>query len=322
MNAPMLQPAPLHADIARGPEGGTAYWLHTRDGLQLRAGLWPAADTSATETPKGTVLLFPGRTEYVEKYGDTAAFLASQGYATFTIDWRGQGLADRLLDNPLLGHIDHFQKYQHDVDAMIEAATRLDLPKPWYLLAHSMGGAIGLRALYEDLPVKAAAFSAPMWDIGLAKPLRPLAFGIGAFSNLLGFGQHLAPSTSIKPYVNLQGFTGNLLTNDRDMYQMLRDHLDAVPKLALSGPTINWVYESLRECRELARRPAPKVPGFCTLGRQEDIVSTQAIHNRMDSWPNGELRVIDKVRHEVLMENPDLRHGVLTDICAFFQKHR
>jgi len=44
---------------------------------------------------KGTVLLFPGRTEYIEKYGPAAADFLARGFATVVIDWRGQGLADR-----------------------------------------------------------------------------------------------------------------------------------------------------------------------------------------------------------------------------------
>ncbi|MEP5187140.1 MAG: alpha/beta hydrolase, partial [Marinomonas sp.] len=182
--------APLHEDIARGPGGGSAHWIHTHDGLRLRAGHWPA-QTSDQTPAKGTVLLFPGRTEYIEKYGDAAAIFAQNGLGTLAIDWRGQGLADRLLKDAVLGHIDEFANYQADVAAMIELATTLELPKPWFLLGHSMGGAIGLRALMEGLPVQAAAFSAPMWDIKLPGPLRPVAYGMGAFARPFGLGTHL-----------------------------------------------------------------------------------------------------------------------------------
>ncbi len=58
----MMQTAPLYNDISGGPEGGVAHWLTTSDGLRIRVGLWNMADA------KGTVLIFPGRTEFVEKY--------------------------------------------------------------------------------------------------------------------------------------------------------------------------------------------------------------------------------------------------------------
>jgi lysophospholipase len=72
----MLSPAPLMNDLARGPEGGSGHWVHTEDGLRLRLGLWPNGS-------KGTVLIFPGRTEYIEKYGGAAAALAEAGYRLF-----------------------------------------------------------------------------------------------------------------------------------------------------------------------------------------------------------------------------------------------
>ena len=158
--------APLFTDVSPGPDDGAAWWMNASDGVRLRIASWGLGAT------KGTVLLFPGRTEYVEKYGPAAREFEARGFATITIDWRGQGLADRLLDERRIGHVGEFHDYQKDVAVMLKAARRLDLPKPYFLLAHSMGGAIGLRSVYEDLPVQAAAFSAPMWGIKIAKPLQ------------------------------------------------------------------------------------------------------------------------------------------------------
>jgi lysophospholipase len=54
--------APLYNDLAQGPEGGRAYWVTTSDAVRLRMAVWPKGE-------KGTILLFPGRSEYIEKYG-------------------------------------------------------------------------------------------------------------------------------------------------------------------------------------------------------------------------------------------------------------
>ena len=133
--------APLFSAVADGPEGGRAFWVTAADGVRLRLGLWthPGA--------QGTVLLLPGRTEYVEKYGRAAGDLRARGFATVVIDWRGQGLADRPLDDPMSGHVGDFAEYQLDFDAMVGFARAQGLPEPYYLMAHSMGGCIGLRAL-------------------------------------------------------------------------------------------------------------------------------------------------------------------------------
>ena len=131
-------PAPLYDDVAGGPPGGSALWLTCSDGVRIRVGFWrPEA------AAHGTVLLFPGRTEYIEKYGPAAADLAERGFAMLAIDWRGQGVADRVTDDPQVGHVAHFPDYQRDVAAALETAVQLDLPRPFHLLAHSMGGCIG-----------------------------------------------------------------------------------------------------------------------------------------------------------------------------------
>ena len=128
----MLADAPLHADLAEGPPGGRAFWLTASDGVRIRIGHWPGAEGPAG----GTVFMFPGRTEYVEKYGRLAGDLRARGFGTVAVDWRGQGLADRLLPDPLVGHVARFSDYQHDVRAVVAAAETLALPKPWFLLAH------------------------------------------------------------------------------------------------------------------------------------------------------------------------------------------
>ena len=111
----------------------------------------------------------------------------------------GQGLADRLLADRRVGHVGRFTDYQMDVAAMVKAARALDLPQPYYLLAHSMGGCIGLRALMEDLPVAACAFTGPMWGIQMASTTRPAAWALSWSSARLGFGHHLAPAPRRKP---------------------------------------------------------------------------------------------------------------------------
>ena len=44
---------------------------------------------------KGTVCIFPGRTEFIEKYFEVVRDLRARGFAVAVLDWRGQGLSDR-----------------------------------------------------------------------------------------------------------------------------------------------------------------------------------------------------------------------------------
>ena len=159
--------------------------LKTPDRVDLRFARWaPPAGR------KGTVCIFQGRAEFIEKYYEMARELRARGFAVATLDWRGQGHSSRA---PLVGdagHVETFADYQKDVAALLAAARAAELPEPFFLLAHSMGGAIGLRALIEGLPVRAAAFSAPMWGIEIAPHLRPLTYGLSALTRLGGLANH------------------------------------------------------------------------------------------------------------------------------------
>jgi lysophospholipase len=288
--------------------------MTTSDDVRVRVGLWPAADA----TTRGTVLLFPGRTEYIEKYGDTACELAKRGFATLAIDWRGQGLADRLLDEPRIGHVAEFSDFQKDIAAMLRAARALDLPRPYNLLAHSMGGAIGLRAVMEGLAVQACAFTGPMWGIFMPPIMRPIGWLMSHVGPAIGFGGHLTPNTTLDYYVLTQGFDGNLLTHDSDMYRMMQDQLNAHMDLGLGGPSLTWLRESLNECKTLADRAPPDVPCLTLLGSDEAIVDCQAIRDRMRDWPRGKLEIIQDAHHEVLMETPAIRTPVFDRLEALF----
>ncbi len=309
-----LQAAPLYTDFGAGPAGGAAYWLTTSDGVRIRIGVWTA------DTARGTVLLFCGRTEYVEKYGIAAAELTARGYATIVIDWRGQGLADRLLDNPNIGHVEDFDDYQKDVAAVLSARRTLDLPEPMYLLGHSMGGSIGLRALYEGLPVAAAAFTGPMWGIAMAPYLRPVAWGLGRAMPAAGLGNVLAPGTSITHYVLASPFEDNTLTRDREMWEMMQAQLRAHPELALGGPSVTWLRQALDDTNEMVLRPSPDLPCVTFVGDNERIVHVPRIHDRMDRWPNGTLHVLKEAEHEVIMEDAATRTWLFDTMVETFAK--
>lgn len=306
----MIQ-APLYS-CADGPDAGAAFFVKAADGVQLRLGLWTHAAAS------GTVLLVPGRTEYVEKYGRAARDLRARGFATLVIDLRGQGLADRPLQDRLTGHVGDFAEYQLDIDAMLEFAVARGLPQPYYLMSHSMGGCIALRATLRGLAIKAAAFSAPMWGISIAAWLRPAALALSTAARWFGIDGKYAPGTGPKTYVVAQDFAGNTLTSDREMWDYMRTQALAQPDLTLGGPSLGWLNAALAECGALARLPAPDLPCFTALGTAEKIVDVAPVHLRMATWPKGRLELFAAAEHEVMMETPATRKAFFDQAAALF----
>lgn len=316
-----LPEAPLHAEVAEGPDTGRAVWLAASDGVRLRLAFWPL------EGARGTVLLLPGRTEYVEKYGRAAQDLARRGFAMMAVDWRGQGLSDRLGPVRMMGHVADFQHFQRDVDAILGALPRLcgpDLPMPRSLVAHSMAGAIALRALIRGAPqtagIRGAVFTGPMWDIAFAPTTRPFAGTIARAACLLGLGRRFAPGTSGETYVSKAGFADNSLTTDREMWEYMRRQVTTHPELSLSGPSMRWLDGAIREARAFLTTPLPELPVEVYLGSLENIVSQKAMRDLCMRWPGAALHVLDGKQHEVMMEDPETRAQVFDGIAALSER--
>ncbi len=310
-----MQAAPFHADVAEGPDGGVAHWCKAADGLQLRAGHWPF--TAA----RGTVLLFTGRTEFIEKYGRVAREMQQRGFALASIDWRGQGLSDRMTDDRGMGHVEAFGDYQKDVACLIDYARAVGMPEPYYLIAHSLGGGIGLRALMEDLPVNAAVFSAPMWGIQGSLSLRSFVWGLSSVGRRLGFDGKLVPGQTSEITLGETPFDENELTNDPEMYNYMQEQVRQHPELGLGGPSLRWVNEALWETRRLSALPSPATPTLTFLGTDETIVDPERIKARMEKWPGGNLTIVPGGKHEMMMDAAEMSTPIFDAMAAHFAAH-
>lgn len=310
----MSAEAPFRADLAMGPPGGRARWLTAADGMRLRAGFWGGG-------PRGTVVVLSGRAEYAEKYGPTAAALLDAGWSTIVPDWRGQGFSGRLLPDPMIGHVGSFAEYQRDLDAVIGWLMRegeaAGLRQPFVMLAHSMGGLIGWRALVRGLPLVRAVLSAPMWGLVLvpwktvtSQLLSRLPFPLAADRNYV-------PGAGPETYVLCAPFEGNQMTSSRDGWDWLALQAREEPAFRLGGPSIGWLRAALREIRALDRRPAPSAPVLAVLGDDESVVSPSAVRRRIASWPDARLVTFPGARHEILIERADLRDAFLREAVSF-----
>lgn len=311
----MAERAPYRRDLAEGPET-EAFWLRASDGVRIRV------SHAAAKESEGTVFILPGRTEYVEKYGRNAADLVRAGFDVVSVDWRGQGMADRLSANIMVGHVERFLDFQKDWSAVRSFASQRGVPKPWHMVAHSMGGCIGLRALMGGTDMTAVMFTGPMWGIKMAGYLRPVAWLVPRLASLFGQGHRLAPGTSIKSYPASEPFEDNLLTSDPDMYAYMRRHVEAEPQFGLGGPSLTWLRSALEECDALAQMPSPAIPALCFVGSNERIVDRARIRKRMTDWKGGKLLLVDGAEHEVLMEGANTRRQVTGAAISLFSSFK
>ncbi len=302
---------PFYADLSEAPDGGELVWRSAEDGVRLRIGMWRA------ENARGTILLFPGRTEFIEKYGRIISTLVDEGYCVAVIDWRGQGYSDRLADDPAMGHVGTFGDFQLDVQVLVEASEEAELPKPWHLLSHSMGGNIGLRALINGLEVDRAVFSAPMWGIMIPASKRASAALLPTWARLAGKELEYLPGSNETSYLVENGFKDNLLTTDKDHFDYLARFGQVAPELALGGPSIQWFIEAQAECSALLREPRPNVPTSTFLGTLEGIVDPAAVRKFLEDWPTAQFCEIEGARHELMMEADPARQEFLQKALSF-----
>jgi lysophospholipase len=74
------------------PEGAVAGTFKTPDGVELRF-----ARFAPPPGRKGTLCLFHGRAEFIEKYFEVVEDARARGFAVATFDWSGQGLSQHEL---------------------------------------------------------------------------------------------------------------------------------------------------------------------------------------------------------------------------------
>src|SRR5881394_4041409 len=67
------------------PDRAVTGTVTTPDGVELRFARW-----GSPADAKGTVCVFSGRGEFIEKYFETVRDLRRRGFAVATMDWRGQ----------------------------------------------------------------------------------------------------------------------------------------------------------------------------------------------------------------------------------------
>lgn len=278
--------------------------------MALRGAFWKGRG-------RGLVLLLPGRVEFVEKYALPAAELVARGFSVASLDWRGQGLSERLCREPLKGHVADFGDYHRDLAALLAHPLVAAEEGPRVLLAHSMGGTIALGALLrERLSVQVAIVSAPMLGIVFSPRERLLARFLLPLARLPGMGCLWPPVRgAAEPYA-FSGFEGNCLTGDRELFEWGVEMLRKDPRLALGLPTMGWLAAARREMRWILDHARPVVPGLCLLGSDERVVDAAAVRRGAEGLGFA-LVTISGARHELLFAAPPERREVWNALDRF-----
>ncbi|MGC4093013.1 MAG: alpha/beta hydrolase [Polyangiaceae bacterium] len=282
---------------------GEARWLVARSARRLRTALF-RPEASAL----GTVVLSPGRSEPIEKYGEVALDFLKRGFVVLLHDWAGQGLSQRFQADRTRGDVDGgWRAFLSDyLDVVLAHAAQL--PRPWLAVGHSMGGALTALALTElDVRFDGVALCAPMMEFATGPVPTEAARRIASLAVRLGLGPRLARERAAPARV---AFERNLLTHDRERYEQAVALYAAHPELSLGEPTWRWLKFGF-DLRERLSAPGAaeriRCPLLVVAAGDDRIVHNEPIRRFVARAPRGRYVEVPGAWHEVLMEREPLR---------------
>ena len=253
----------------------------TGDGLELFLRRW------RPRAPNAVLVVVHGLAEHSGRYVHFGQRFAERGYAVYAPDLRAHGRSPGLRV-----HVDRFDEFVCDV-AAVRARAGSECPGcPMFLVGHSQGGLVALRAtLLEPDGLSGTILSSPL--LGVAPSARPKPM-LRAASRLLAV---VAPRARFPTHVDTR-----LLSRD-----------PAVGKAYAADPLVShrasagWYVSLLAAMADTHRRASSlRVPMLVMVSGDDGIVDPDAAEGWSQSAPAG---LVDFVRfdgfyHEMFNE-PD-----------------
>jgi len=270
------------------------------------------------EPGRAAIMISSGRSEAAIKYKELIFDLHQNGYNVYIHDHRGQGQSGRLVEDPEMGFIDSFQFYINDMKSFHDRYVRPNRHEKVFLMAHSMGGAIGMTYL-EQHPedFTAAAFSAPM--LGLKWYVCPLARLLRNRTSDYGPGQSGYNREE-------EVFEGNIVTGSEIRFQRAVSAFDQVPEARLGGASVQWARSSCDQFDFIFEHASNiRTPFILFSAGNEQLVNPRS-HQKFIQLARSrggacEAFLVEDGRHELLMEKDPQRTGVLSASLDFFARN-
>ena len=270
---------------------------------------------------KKTLVILPGRTEPALKYAELVYDLKDMGFNIYVLDHQGQGASDRLLKNSDKGHVDHFVDYARDLSGwMDEVVLPESKNQERYLIAHSMGGTIGVTYLAYGRDVfKKAVLSAPMMELNTRPYTEAVARNLSGALVLIGQGSKYAPDRG--PYIpENDTFEKNEVTHSEARFDIAKAIFVTWPELVVGGPTNRWVNQSLKTTKKIDTiADKIKIPMLLLQAGEDLIVKLPRQTSFCAKAPNCKLIKYDTSMHEILQEKDSIRNEAMKEIRNFLK---
>lgn len=262
------------------------------------------------EKDKGSVFISHGFTESCGKYHEVIYYFLKAGYSVCMVEHRGHGRSRHAGETDIPHsptHVEHFQHYIYDMGYAIEKIMKRKLPAPYYLFAHSMGGAIGATYL-EQCPgtFAKAVFTAPMFEINRGGVPLSLVKAITSLNCLFGRGKSFLPGQ--KPFSPVENFADSA-ANSKPRYLYYFEQQLATPVFQNGGSSFRWAKESLHADERLLK-PSNcakiTIPVLLFQAEKDTTVSPGGQDQFIHQIGNGKLISVPGSKHEIYLGNNDI----------------
>lgn len=275
--------------------------------------------------PRGTVLVLPGRREFIEKkQSEMAQEFLARNFRLIIVEMRGQGLSDRFLPGAerQRDHIDDFQTYLDDLRSFYTSVVQPGLSGPLIVKGHSLGGHLALRAVGANLMPETTAVivTAPMLALA-SRRIHALSRAICFVALRLGRGKGYAPGQHDYGAAE-KTFASNPLTQDPERFTIIEKYFTAHPGLTVGGVTWAWLTAALRSMhlvQNAAFLPRVTVPVLALTGGQDRVTPARELSRYLDAMPQVDHVILRDARHDVMNEIDILRAEAWRHIDGFLE---
>jgi lysophospholipase len=235
------------------------------------------------------VVIIHGLAEHGGRYRETAEFMSANGWLVYTCDLRAHGLSP---DPPGAGrvHVNRFDDYFKDVDAMLDLVKEKHSGLPIYILGHSMGGLIAISyALKKPQALAGAIISSPA--LGTHPQFKPPLF----LKIVVGILSRLAPRLLVDSGLDTQA-----ICKDPQVVKAYQDD-----PLVSQKVSARW-YSEITKSMSAAHKNAGSlsIPMLLMQSGADRLVDPAAPGRWATAAPPGrvELVVWDGLYHEMINE--------------------
>jgi acylglycerol lipase len=245
------------------------------------------------------VLLIHGYAEHTGRYHRVIRELNDRGYSVYAIDHQGHGLSEGTRAD-----VERFDDYTEDLSDYYSSLKELSDVKSWFVLGHSLGGAIALKFAirYQD-ELRGLILTGPLLQLHVTVP-RPVE-------------QMIRYLSAIFPQMPLMKLDTEALSRDPDVVRNYRND-----PLVYNGRLRARMGLHFRDLASempglFSKVLLPFWAGHGTLDRITNPHGTKMLYERSPS-ADKTLKMYDGLFHEILNE-PE-RDQVTAEICMWIAK--